>query len=327
MKGNTRLLVFIPVFVLFACSHKSKVSLSGEEPVDIRDFIKAFDPVELPYQVADTDVVKKPGDSLLLTHKLLGQFIPDTAFNRLFGRTDKAKIYPLSRVTEAGNGAYLFVKDLSNDRKSIVLLCFDKKNKFVTGMPVLVPDANPSTQQLFSIDKRLTISKNVTRKNADGTISDGKDVYVLNEPSRSFMLIMTDALDAPKVELINPVESLPRKNKYSGDYVKDKWNLVSIRDDKRQGRLNFFVHFEKKNNCTGELRGEATLTSGNVAVYRSGGDFCVLQFRFTTSSVTIAEMEGCGSHRGIQCVFEGTFPKKKEVKKKEIPKQKSSSNK
>jgi hypothetical protein len=271
--------------------------------------------------------VKKTGDSLLIAHKLLGQFIPDTAFNRLFGKADKPKIYPLSRVSGSGDGTYLFVKDLSADRKSIILLCFDKKNKFITGMPVLVPDANPATQQLFSIDKHLTISKNITRKNGDGTINDGKDVYVLNEPSRSFMLIMTDALDAQKVEVINPIESLARKNKYSGDYVRDKWNLVSIRDDKKPGRLNFFVHFEKKNNCTGELRGEASFTSGNVAVHRSGGDFCVLQLRFTSSSVTIAEMEGCGSHRGIECVFEGTFPKKKEAKKKEITRQKSHSNK
>ena len=80
--------------------------------------------------------------------------------------------------------------------------------------------------------------------------------------------------------------------------------------------MSFFVHFEKKNNCTGELRGEAAFTSANTAVYRGGGDFCVLQFGFTSSSVTITEMEGCGSHRGVDCVFEGTFPKRKEIKAK-----------
>ena len=51
-------------------------------------------------------------------------------------------------------------------------------------MPVMQPDANPATQQLFVIDKRYTLSKSITRKNSDGTISDGKNVYVLNEPAK-----------------------------------------------------------------------------------------------------------------------------------------------
>jgi hypothetical protein len=28
------------------------------------------------------------------------------------------------------------------------------------------------------------------------------------------------------------------------------------------------------------------------------------------------EMEGCGSHRGVDCLFEGVYPKKKVPKKK-----------
>ncbi len=46
---------------------------------------------------------------------------------------------------------------------------------------------------------------------------------------------------------------------------------------------------------------------------RTAADPCVLQFNFTPSSVTIKEMEGCGSHRGLHCVFEGTFARKKET--------------
>ena len=191
-------------------------------------------------------------------------------------------------------------------------------------MPVLQPDANPATQQFFLIDKRYTLSKSITRKNPDGTTSDGKNVYVLNEPAKSFLLIMTDALDEQTVELVNPIDSFLRKNKYSGDYSKNKLNLVSIRDNKKPGRLTFFVHFEKKNNCSGELKGEASFTSANTAVYRSAGDPCVLQFTFTSSSVALREMEGCGSHRGVDCVFEGSFPKKKEPKRKEPNKTKKS---
>src|SRR4030095_11549966 len=116
----------------------------------------------------------------------------------------------------------------------------NKKDEFITAMPVLQVDASPATQQFFVVDKRYTLSKSVTRKNPDGSISDGRDVYVLNEPNRSFLLIMTDALDEKTVDVINPIDSFSRKNKYSGDYVKDKKNLVSVRDNKKPGRLTFF---------------------------------------------------------------------------------------
>jgi len=327
MKGKPWILWFLYIiFIVLACKHKKKISLSGEEPVNITDFIESFQTVSLPYQVLDSEVVRKKTDTVLISYKVFTSLVPDSILNKAFGKSEKPKIYPIARVrSEQGN--YLFVKALSSDRKSILVLCFDKKNSFITGMPVLQLDANPATQQFFVIDKRYTLSKNIIRKNADGSISDGKNVYVLNEPAKSFLLIMTDALDEQAVELINPIESLPRKNKFSGDYLTNKSNLVSIRDNKRPNRMTFFVHFEKKNNCVGELKGEAGLTSANTAVYRSSGDPCVLRFNFSSSSVTITEMEGCGSHRGLDCVFEGTFPKKKEPKKKETKPAKQASKK
>jgi hypothetical protein len=96
-----------------------------------------------------------------------------------------------------------------------------------------------------------------------------------------------------------------------------------VRDNNKQGRITFFIHFEKRSNCIGELKGEASFTSGNTAVYRAPGDPCVLQFNFTSSSVSMKEVEGCGSHRGVDCLFEGVYPKKREAKKKEIKKKPS----
>src|SRR5205085_10140540 len=115
-------------------------------------------------------------------------------------------------------------------------------------MPLWQPDAIPATRQTLVIDKRYTLSKNIVRKNSDGTISDGKNVYVLNEPAKSFLLIMTDALDEKTIEVINPIDSFSKRNKYSGDYQKDKLNFISIRDNKKAGSFIFFIHFEKKDN-------------------------------------------------------------------------------
>jgi len=324
MKGLSRLLVLIPVFSLLACNSKKKVILSGDEPIDIKDFIESFQSLDLPYQVADTSVSKKRTDTALISYKVFTHLVPDTVLSKVFGKDEKPKIYPMGRVAAPEQGTYLFVKTISTDRKAAMILCFDKKNNFITAMPVMQPDANPATQQLFVIDKRYTLSKSITRKNSDGTISDGKNVYVLNEPAKSFLLIMTDALDEKTIEVINPIDSLSRKNKFSADYQKDKLNFISIRDSKKTGRLVFFVHFEKKNNCSGEMKGEANFTSATSAMYRSSGDPCTLQFSFTSSSVSMKEIQGCGSHRGVDCIFEGTYPKKKQVKKNEQKTKKTS---
>jgi hypothetical protein len=176
------------------------------------------------------------------------------------------------------------------------------------------------------IDKNFTISKNIQRKNGDGSISEGRDAYVFNSETRSFMLIMTDALDEKPAELINPIDTLPRKNKFAADYVKNKMDYVSIRDAGKPGKVLFFVHFEKNNGeCTGELKGEANLTTPATAVYRSGGDPCVLQLTFSSSSVTLKELEGCGSRRGLRCLFDGYYPRKKEIRAK--PAKKKSADK
>jgi hypothetical protein len=315
MKRLYGLFVLIPVLCLLACGSKKKVSLSGEELVDIKDFIASFQPVDLPYQIADTSVSKKRADTSVISYKVFTHLVPDTVLSKVFGKEERPRIYPMGRVEAPEQGAYLFVKALSADRKAVLILCFDKKNNFTAAMPVMQPDANPATQQTFVIDKRYTLSKNITRKNSDGSTSDGKNVYVLNEPAKSFLLIMTDALDEKTIEVINPIDSLSRKNKFSADYQKDKLNFVSVRDSKRPGRMLFFVHFQKKNNCSGEVKGEANFTSASSAMYRSYGDPCTLQFSFTSSSVSVKEIQGCGSHRGVDCIFEGTYPKK--VKKKE----------
>ena len=189
---------------------------------------------------------------------------------------------------------------MTNDTKAVLILAFDKKDQFITGMTALRPDAKAATMQSVTLDRKYTITKTVLRKNANGNMSEGKDVYVLNAEAKNFMLIMTDALEDKLTELINPIDTLPRKNKYSADYGSGKMNLVSIRDGRKNGRIRFFVHFEKNNGqCTGELKGEAMFRSANTAEYREDGDPCILNFIFSSGSVSLKEEGGCGSRRGL----------------------------
>ena len=299
------------------CKRHKKAILSGDEPVEIQDFIDFFQPVPLPYQFTENELQKKEKDSLLISYKVFTQFIPDSLLTKTFGKGVKPKIYPMGKVEIPKQEIYLFAKAISGEKKIALLVCFNRKLQFLAGMPILQPDQNAATQQISGIDKKLSIFKTVQRKNADGTISEGKEVYILSDDAKNFMLILTDQLDDKPTELVNPIDTMPRKNKLSADYAINKMNLVSIRDGRRPDRLNFFVHFEKINGeCIGELKGEARLKSPTMAEYRTGEDPCLLQFNFTPNTVTIKEIEGCGLHRGPHCVFEGVYPRKKVTIKK-----------
>jgi len=308
--------LLLALAVLAGCKHKKKPSLSGDELVEVGDFIEFFQPVSLPYQFTDSVFRKKEKDSSLISYKVFTQFVPDSVLSKVFGKGVKPGIYPLGRVETPRAETYLFIKAIAAEKKAVFLLGFDKKRQFITGMVALRPDQHSSTLQSVVMDRKYTITKTVLRKNPDASMSEGKDVFILDTDAKTFLLIMTDVLDEKITELINPIDTLPRKNKFSADYGSGKLNLVSIRDGRRNDRVTFFVHFEKNNGeCTGELKGEAMLRSAAMAAYRVAGDPCSLQFIFTSSSVTLKE-EGCGSRHGLGCLFDGSFPRKKEIKKK-----------
>lgn len=298
---------------LSGCKSSKKPSLSGDEPIEIADFIDFFPETSLPFQVADTSLLKKDNDSLRISYKVFTQFIPDSILSASMGKMNQPKIYPLGKTKS--EETYLLAKVINGNNRAVFILAFDKKQQFIAGMPLLKLDASPATQQSSSIDKRYTITKSVWRKSSGGSMGEGKDVYVLNNDAKNFMLIMTDPLDDAVAELINPIDTLARKLKYSADYGSGKMNLVSIRDGRKKDRVSFFIHFEK-GDCSGELKGEAILQSPTKAIYREAGDPCALQFTFSNYSVTLKELEGCGSRRGLRCSFDGVYPKKKESKPK-----------
>jgi hypothetical protein len=303
-------------FIFLACGNKKKPSLTGTDPVAIEDIIESFELITPPYDISDTTLNKKTADSLLIATNVFTQFIPDSVLTKLFAKNAKPKIYLGKKVVVEGNETYLFVKAVTNEKRAMYVFAFDKENKYKGYLPLLVADNNPATSQISGINKKFEFHKTTAIKEADGSASEGKEVYIFSADA-GFILIMTDALDDRVVEVINPIDTMTRKNKFSTDYTKDKMNLVSIRDGSKPGTLNFFIHFDKNNGeCTGELKGSATISSTNTAVYKQAGDACSIQFTFSSSSVSLKELEPCGAHRGVKCSFDGNYPRKKEVRKK-----------
>jgi hypothetical protein len=312
--------LLLAFFMIFGCKRK-KPSLSGEDPVEFEDFIDSYPAVQLPFQLTDTALNKKENDSLLISSRIFSQFVSDTMLSGKFGKTGTPKIYPLAKIETDKDRKFIIAKMVLADKKAAYIIAFNNKGQFAGSMEFLRPDDDRTTRQVSSIDKQLSINKAVFRTNKDGIISDGRDVFGYSKDAGQFSLVMTDVLDENDVELINPIDTLSKKNKFSGDYLTDKKNIVSIRDGKKPGSFHFFVHLEKNSgDCTGELKGDAFFSNPNTAMYRTGGDPCVLQFLFTANSVTLKEIEGCGSRRELNCSFNGNYPRKKDLKPKSIKK-------
>lgn len=315
------LVVLLAAMFLIQCKGKKKPQ-TGDELSDVRDFIEFFPQPVKTIQLNDSILLKKESaaggkDSAAIGYKTLIRFIPDTILNKVFGKGLKPKNFPIGHLVDDNKTNYLITKAIAGDNRSLLLYCFDKNEKLIAATNLLKLDQSATTTQSVTIDRSFSISKNITRKNPDGTQNDGKEVYILNEEAKGFMLILTDQLDDKANELINPIDTLPRKQKFSGDYFSGSKNLVSIRDSRKTDRFLFFIHFEKNNGeCNGELKGEAQLTGKNTAEHHAGGDPCVMRFVFSGSSVTVKEMEGCAAHRGLRCSFDGNYSKKKLVKPK-----------
>lgn len=312
--------LLIIVILAFASCKSKRTTLTDDETVTPEEFIEFFPEMSVPYTVADSSLARKNNDSSIIGNKILTQIIGDSILKRQFGATGRPKIYPIGRIPVKKAETYVLIKAISNTRKAVYILTFDRGNNFKAALPILVQDNDSKTTQSAGMDRKYTISITRQRKEPDGSVIFRKDAYVYNTIG-VFTLILTESneeLSANEV-VVNPIDTSSRKHKFSGDYIKDKRNMVSIRDGKNPMQMRFFIHFEKdKGTCRGELKGEARFVKPNIAVYRESGDPCVLQFTFTASAVSMQELEGCGNYRDIKCFFEGSFPKKKEAKPKKV---------
>jgi hypothetical protein len=315
MIARVKLIVFFLMLISsVACKTKKKQKGGGPQPMTSVSFIGLYPSLSLPFQFSDSSFQKKPKDSSAIRNDVFAGFVPDSVFTGIYGKT-KPKIYPVGRINVSKGETYLFTRTAGGGRNALYIFVFDPNRKYVTGL-ALKPDNDPATFQTLTMDRRLTITQTTTRRNKDGSSNEGREVYSFSRESGLFTLIMTDALEERPTEIINPIDTLGRKYKYAGDYTKDKMNIVSIRDGRRNNQVSFFIHFEKSKECIGELKGEATIRTANTAEYNKDGDPCKLKFTFSSSAVTVKELEGCGSYRPLNCSFDLSFAKKKVAKPK-----------
>ena len=304
--------IFVGLALMISCN--SKKTDKEEEGFSYEKFSERFSVSKLPYQVSDTSLMNNKDTSTIRSVEFAA-FIPDSLKTRIFGKNAKVRYVSQTQIAAGEETSLYVVKALSGAKRASLLIAFDK-GKYSASFPLLVPDSDPTTAQWSIIDKGLGITRMIAKRTAEKS-GEGREVYQYDPGSRQFSLVLTNPLDNRQTEVINPIDTFSRKHKFAGDYVKDKKNIISIRDGRYPNQLTVFMHIDKNNGeCTGELKGDLLLTSTTGSVYRESGDPCVMTFRFSGNSVTIKEDQGCGAHRGLDCSFDGTFSRKKEVKPK-----------
>lgn len=310
---------YLPLFlflaVLVSCKDK-KVDLSGDAPVKIEDLIAAFPKIEPPYTVSDTNLTKV-ADTITIGYKAFVQFFPDSSLTPMFGNNKKLTIHPIG-IIEKDKESYLLM-NISTPKKVTRYAVFvvDKKNKYLASKELMSSAKDDGYMHSVSINREPTflISKEKTSK--ENTPLFSRTGWVYSSSAGVFMVVVNDSNEDPqKTVVINPIDTLTKKNKFSGDYIQNKKNFISIRDTKKPNVYQFFIHFEKdEGKCTGELKGEMKMQGSNTAIFTENGDPCVIDFTFDGSTVNVKEKGACGNHRGIKCFFDDSFVRKREKRK------------
>lgn len=318
-----RFTIYLLAFVFFACNSKQPATQDTEFTYD--QFANSFKNASLPFQLTDTFLIKNK-DTASIRGGIFTSLLPDSVRNKLFGKGDRVNYIPLWKIDIPGGEHYYLIKTESKNKRAVFLFVFDKENELTESFPFLVPDTDVATMQVSSIDKAYSISKTVFRKQLN-EVAEGKDVYAYDAATKKIVLVMTDPLDEKNAEMVNPIDTLSKLHKLAGDYIRDKKNIVSVRDGRKTNLLTVFVHIEKGGDCVGEVKGDAAITSPTTAIYQQAGDPCVLQLNFSGNKVTLTELEGCGSRRGLDCIFEGSFTRKKPLGKQPVKAKKKTSGK
>ncbi len=296
------------VCLLTACASNDGTGKkeAGKESMDF--FASAFTIATLPYQLSDTALLHTTSVKAIPVAGVL----PDSLIHLSKDKSQTRKFYPLAKASQKEKETYYVVKIVSNGKPSALLLVFNNKAEFLASYPFLLPDNDPATIQISSLDKNFTVTKAVTLRNGTDVVGEGKEVVSYDAAAKNFSLILSDALNDKPAELVNPIDTFSRKNALAGDYYLNKKNLVSVRDGRTPGQVLVFIHTENESgDCSGHLKGEFIVTSSTSAAYRQGGDPCVLNLLFKANTVTMSEEKGCGNYRDLDCPLAGTFTRKK----------------
>lgn len=298
---------------LLACGD-SNTSLSGDAPVDKEDFVAAFPDIKLPKTFHDSGLARI-GDTTTISYAVFTQFVPDSAFRSVMGDAGKAAIKPVGKI-QSDEELYLLAKLVQNKQYTLGVFVFDNDNRYVGGKALVSNKLKDGYNHMVNVNREPTFLISREKITSDNKQLYTRTGYAYNKDA-GFMIVVNDSNEDPGKQdsIINPIDTFRRTNKFSGDYVKDKRNFISLRDGRNANTYLFFVHFEKNNgDCIGELKGEMVMKNEQNGQYTASGDPCVINFTLSANQVQMKEEGSCGNHRDIKCFFDDKYNRKREPK-------------
>lgn len=298
------------LILLFACGQK-KLDLSGATPLKVKDFLSVFPTINNNFYAADSNFLKL-SDSTRIGLKAITQFIPDSVILTFIGKAKNPSFYPVGKIIKEKE-TYLILNIIQKHKKQMSVIVIDSKtNQYLAAKLMIEEDFQDGYVHTVTINKEPTFLLSRERNGKDNIVQFTRIGWVYTGGA-GFMVIINDSNESPsKSTIINPIDTLPRKNRYSADYDEDQRNFISLRDGKNTNSYSFFIHFEKnEGTCIGELKGEFKMKDLVTAQYRFNGDPCIIDFKFEGNQISLKEEGSCGNHRGIKCFFDDQFKRKK----------------
>lgn len=315
---HTLLVIISLAFCISACKTKHTKDVNGD-PQTFDDLKTMFKASTVPFKLMVDSLAAKTPDSLALKPAVVAHFLSDTIGNQAFGTEGKRKFFPLYyfKTGEKDKTIQYLVVKVSNGAVSRAYLCLmNKKGAYMNSLAVGKVSATDAQTQYFSLDTKSTI-RVATEEKVDGQIAQKEEVFAAYPDGRVSLILTNSSGPVSPEKAFNPIDTLPRKHKLSGDYAAGNSGVISIRDGKDAKSFFFFISFSKdKGSCVGELNGVGTFAGANKGEYKDKSSSCGIVFHFSAGSVNIKEEGGCGAYRGIKCFFDGVYVKKSAPKKK-----------
>ncbi len=310
--------VAVITILLFSCKNKP-TDLNTDAAIKPNEFIKAFKVIDGTFNAYDSNIFKL-ADTGTINHKLLSRFVPDSIVNKLTGGDKKTIFHSLGRIAKPTE-TYILLLSVKNKKPYVSTIVFDKENKFLAEEDLLlIHNDDEGYKYNLSINREPTFFVGREKMVNDKEIKFTRTGWIFN--GKNFVAAVKESNERSDkaMPIINPIDSFIRYNLYSGNYVQDDRNFISLRDGKTKNEYLFFLHIEKNDgNCIGELKGTMQLTDSTHAVYSFAGDPCSIDFTFERNNIVIKEKGSCGNRRGMDCFFDDAYAKKKEAKK-QLPK-------
>ncbi len=279
-----RLFLYLIMAVTLVCCKKSEEKKKAVTLTKILNNIKKLD---VPFELSDTTFANKTFTDTL-NYAELTKPIPDSIFTK-YKKNNTVSIAPFGRF-ETDDINYILLVANNGSEKNLIAIAINEKNAYAASIELLKDkntdgynhSVNITREPTFSISRRKINSENQLIYTMQGFAYSG---------GNTFTTVIDDSNESTTNEKVfNPIDTLKRNNKLSGDYGRDSKNFISVRDGKTATSYLFFIHFENNSDgCSGQLMGEIEMKTATEGAYQKSGNPCGLDFIFTNNNVEIKE--------------------------------------